>query len=240
MENGLAAGVVSEVAADELVTLVVSEPLDDNQLVALRQELRLGEQGQPDERYLPNDGTFRARLRLGRTEATAQWMLSLSNEGRRPPEERIDQWRQEIVTAAAAAGLTLASEWRSPAPDQTTPPTADPIRTSLPVQRAYTARFDGALTQERLDRLRDTVGLNPRGSLDDDRDELFGVRTVRAEQSTPVLLRLYRQDEHHWLLALTYQGEPPAPEQLESVRTAVRVAAAAAELVLAEETPGPP
>jgi hypothetical protein len=49
-----------------------------------------------------------------------------------------------------------------------------------------------------------------------------------------VVLRLYREDGR-WSFVLTYQGDPPAPELLEAVRTGVRDAVAAAGVVLDEE-----
>jgi hypothetical protein len=124
-----------------------------------------------------------------------------------------------------------------PVSDSPTPLPADPLRTSAPVRRVYTILFGGTMTAERLDLLRDAVGLSHRGDLDDDRDEAFGSLRLRDEPGTPVLLRLYRQDEHRWFVALTYQGEPPTPELLESVRTGVRAAIVAAGLVIDEEIP---
>lgn len=115
---------------------------------------------------------------------------------------------------------------------------AGPARSSLPVVRAYTASFSGGLTTESLDRLRELSGLTPRGHLGDDRDEEFGVRRVRDTPGTPVILRLYREADERWYFALTYQGDPPAPEVLESVRTGVRDAIAAAGAVLDEEIRG--
>ncbi|WBQ02275.1 hypothetical protein [Kribbella sp. CA-293567] len=103
-----------------------------------------------------------------------------------------------------------------------------------PVVRVYTARFSGLSTVEALDRLREVSGLTARGRLDDDRSEEFGVRRLRDTPGTPVMLRLYREDGR-WSFVLTYQGDPPARELLESVRTGVRDAVAAAGAVLDEE-----
>ncbi|MEV8371816.1 hypothetical protein AB0P21_03715 [Kribbella sp. NPDC056861] len=105
---------------------------------------------------------------------------------------------------------------------------------SLQVVRAYVARFSDGLTAESLDRLREVSGLAARGRLDDDRSEEFGVRRLRDTPGTPVVLRLYREDGR-WSFVLTYQGEPPTDEMLESVRSVVRDAVAAAGVVLDEE-----
>ncbi|GAA0955144.1 hypothetical protein GCM10009554_62240 [Kribbella koreensis] len=106
---------------------------------------------------------------------------------------------------------------------------------SLPVVRAYTARFSGALTAVSLDRLREVAGLQARGRLDDDRSEEFGVRRLRDTPGTPVVLRLYREDER-WSFILTYQGDPPAAGEVAAVRDRVRAAVAAAGVVLDHES----
>jgi hypothetical protein len=105
---------------------------------------------------------------------------------------------------------------------------------SLQVVRAYTARFSGVLTAESLDRLREVSGLEARGRLDDDRSEEFGVRRLRDTPGMPVVLRLYREDGR-WSFVLTYQGDLPTHELIESVRSGVRAAVAAADVVLDEE-----
>jgi hypothetical protein len=105
---------------------------------------------------------------------------------------------------------------------------------SLPVVRAYTARFSGALTAESLDRLREVCGLQARGRLEDERSEEFGVRRLRDTPCTPVVLRLYREDGR-WSFVLTYQGDPPGADELAAVRDRVRAAVAAAGVVLDQE-----
>lgn len=235
-------------APRRVLTLSYSGPLDPARLVALQDRLALGERdGQLDdeeetdfgERYLPNDGTFRARLWLARDDVE-RWTAGVTVEGALPTAERVDRWRKEIAAAAAEAGLTPAGEWRTPSlpseaplPGRPEPRPAGPV--DRPVHQDYGVVLSGALTRTALDLVRDRLGLSRRGRLDDDWDEEFGVRALRDAPEAPMLLRLYRKSPQEWLIALTHQGEPPASALLEELRREIRAAAAEAGLTVERE-----
>ncbi|GAB3820825.1 hypothetical protein [Kribbella italica] len=128
-----------------LITLSYVGPLDDDHLAALRHTLHLDQEptsGEDDEielgeRYLPNNGYHRTRMWLDRANAT-RWTFGLSTEGRRPPPDWIDHWRQVIDNAATTAGLRLDQEWRTPATTPEIPPQTVP--TSLPRSGPHPAR----------------------------------------------------------------------------------------------------
>jgi hypothetical protein len=219
--------------------------VDKAKLAVLRERLRLDDQGDEldDEngtefgaRSLPSDGTYRARLRLDR-EGEDRWVVSASHEGRRPPEERISQWREEVLAATAEVGLAPEREWVAPAPPsaERTPLAPPARRTSLPVREAYVARLRGTLTGETLDRLRAGAGLRPRGRLDDDWSTDFGYRLLRDEPGRPVRLSLSRVSDNEWRIALSYQGDPPQDEVVERTRAEVLAAAADAGLTVEQE-----
>ncbi|WP_370945824.1 hypothetical protein AB5J62_43095 [Amycolatopsis sp. cg5] len=229
----------------QLFRLTFTGSLDKEQLKALQQKLRLSDDGdltdeedtEFGETYLPHDLGYRPQLWLSRAD-TERWTFGISNEGIRPPEEHIRQWHDQVVEAATEAGLALAEEWQSPTPPNPTPLPEPPVRTGLPVESAYYAGFAGSLTQERLEAIRERFGLSRRGKLDDDWDTDFGVVRLRDEPGTPVKLNFDRRAEDKWSFSVTYQGEPPAPELLERVRSEIAAAAAEAGLTIEREVPG--
>ncbi|MFD8492000.1 hypothetical protein [Amycolatopsis sp. NPDC059657] len=217
----------------QLFRLTFTGALDRARLKALQQKLRLSDDGdltddedtEFGETYLPHGPAYRPQLWLSRAD-TERWTFGVSNEGIRPPEEHLQQWRDQVTAAATEAGLTPADEWLSPVPAQPTPLPPPPVRTGPPVERAYYATFTGSLTQAQLQAIRDRFGLSRRGKLDDDWDQDFGVVTLQDA----VKLHLYRKEPDKWSFSLTYQGEPPSPELLDQIRAGISAAAAEAGL----------
>lgn len=220
-------------ARKQLFRLTFTDVLDRDRLKTLQQKLRLSDDGdltddedtEFGETYLPHGPAYRPQLWLSRAD-TERWTVGVSNEGIRPPEEHLQQWRDQVTAAATEAGLTLADEWLSPVPAQPTPLPPPPVRTGPPVESAYYATFTGSLTQAQLQAIRDRFGLSRRGKLDDDWDQDFGVVTLQDA----VKLHLYRKEPDKWSFSLTYQGEPPSPELLDQVRAEISAAAAEAGL----------
>jgi hypothetical protein len=230
---------------ERLFTLRFQGTLDDERLAGLQRRLKLEDEGgklaeeedtEFGRRYLPNDGTYRAHLWLSRDDERV-WSLGVSNEGARPAEDRIQQWRTDALGAAIEAGLRLETEWLSPAPPpsrQSSGP-APASRSSLTVHLAYVARLRGEVGQEALDLLRQRLELRKQGRLSDDWDQDFGYRTLRDEPGTPVQLQLSRQHDDLWQLELNYQGDPPSPETVERVRTEILSVAGETGLTVEQE-----
>jgi hypothetical protein len=194
-------------------------------------------------RFLPNDGRFRAQLRLRREfDDEDQWRFEIGVEGQRPPEETIDRWRAEIMAAATEVGLAYEKDWLRPRPmpQHRTQPQPRPVRTSAQVHVLYRAYLDGQFTAEALDEFRDALGIGRRGRLDDDTEQFFGERYLREEENRLVRLMLARTFDGDWYLSLSYQGDLPDQATVDQVARDIRAAAAQAGLTVGREQHNPP
>lgn len=80
---------------------------------------------------------------------------------------------------------------------------------------AITVRIVEPLDQEGIDRLVDALGLDSRGSLDDDWDYEFGSKDLKGEGAAATEVILWRNDEQPWHLEVTHpEDETPTAEEL--------------------------
>ncbi|ALG09274.1 hypothetical protein [Kibdelosporangium phytohabitans] len=193
--------------------------------------------------YLPNDGRYRAQLRLRRTfNDDDLWRFEIGYEGKRPPEETIDQWRDEITAAATGAGLRFERDWLRPrpAPESRTPLLPAPTRTAGQVHVLYRAYLSGGFTAESLDSFRDALGIEKRGRIGDDSEQYFGERVLREGDNRLVRLMLARSSANSWYVSLSYQDTPPDPATVDQIAREVHAAATAAGLTIGYEQRFPP
>jgi hypothetical protein len=188
--------------------------------------------------YLPNDGTFRARLRLRRTfDDETSWRFEVGIEGARPPDDAVEQWRADIMAAATDAELTYERDWLLPRPapkDRPAPP-PPPRRTSAQVRVLHRWYLDGRFTDETLREFQRATGIAERGRVDDDTEQFYGDRTLRDEENRLVRLMLARSFDGDWYLSLSYQDDPPGPAEVDRLAQEIRGAAQQAGLTVASE-----
>lgn len=193
--------------------------------------------------YLPNDGRFRAQLRLRRAFADEnEWRFEVGIEGQRPPEATIDRWRAEIMAAATEVGLAYERDWLAPRPmpkDQTQP-IEPPARTSAAVQVLYRAYLAGGFTAETLDEFREALGIGKHGRIDDDAEQFYGERTLRDGENQLVRLMLGRTFDGDWYLSLSYQGDPPVRPIVDQLARNIHAAAAGVGVTVSQEWHNPP
>jgi hypothetical protein len=82
--------------------------------------------------------------------------------------------------------------------------------------------LSGEMPQEKLDNLRNLLGLTREGRLSDDEDAEFGYRRDRTNRTK---ISLYRHTPAKWQVKMTYQSEPPPIEVVQQLRSDVLSAA---------------
>jgi hypothetical protein len=92
----------------------------------------------------------------------------------------------------------------------------------------------GEMPQSKLEQLRRLLKLERLGRLTDAEDAEFGYRYLRNEESNWVTLSLWRIDDTHWALDLSYLNEPVPAEVVDRCRR--EIFAAAQRLGLTAET----
>ncbi|MFI6025520.1 hypothetical protein [Amycolatopsis magusensis] len=95
----------------------------------------------------------------------------------------------------------------------------------MPMTRLLVVHLAGAMPQGKLEAFRKSLTLTKRGRLTDDEDSQFGYRYLRDEPDNFVKLSLWRTDETHWYLNLSYMNEPVAAEVVERCRVEILAAA---------------
>jgi hypothetical protein len=92
----------------------------------------------------------------------------------------------------------------------------------------------GRLDRERLQALRDSLGLQRQGRLSDTEDEAFGYRYLRDDQSAE--MSLWRLDDDRWrVVVFSDAGTRSEPSEVADIAAAVRAAAPKAGLTVESE-----
>jgi hypothetical protein len=98
------------------------------------------------------------------------------------------------------------------------------------VERWLAVTLRGRMTQAALERFRELLGLRARGRLTDTEDMRFGSRDLPVAPPSRAALDLWRHGDTLWEARLTYAQEPPPPDLVERIRSAIMRAAAEAGL----------
>ena len=94
------------------------------------------------------------------------------------------------------------------------------------MQRWLAVTLRGRMTQAALERFRELLDLRRSGRLTDTEDMRFGSRDLPATPPNRAALDLWRHDDTLWEARLSYAHEPPPPELVARIRSAILSAAA--------------
>jgi hypothetical protein len=88
----------------------------------------------------------------------------------------------------------------------------------MAMKRLLRVKIYGQMSQSTLERFRTSLRLRKRGRLSDEEDAEFGYRYLRDEGDDWVELSLWRIDDMHWSVRLSYMNEPVPVEVIQQVR----------------------
>lgn len=95
----------------------------------------------------------------------------------------------------------------------------------MPMRTALGVKMSGQMSQRTLEKFRASLRLQKSGRLTDEEDAQFGYKYLRDEQDNWVELSLWRIDDTHWSVRLSYMNEPVPVEVIEQVRADILAAA---------------
>jgi hypothetical protein len=96
----------------------------------------------------------------------------------------------------------------------------------------------GEFDSQKLEIVRERLGLTKSGRLSDDWDANFGHRDL-AKEPNRIWLDLYRDDDTSWNVTLTYEVDPLPADQVETLRRQILDAAAAVGVRVERQVPPP-
>lgn len=111
------------------------------------------------------------------------------------------------------------------------------------METQFFVRMKGELGRN-LAEFRERVGLERRGRLDDDWVQEFGRLRLRSREEGLTELKLWRYQDHDWMIELTYERDPLPADEAEELREKIVDAAAAAGMTTTAQSragrPKPP